>query len=257
MTRFPRLFLVALAVLAVGLACLPAEAGQPGGRAGGRAGGFGGMGMMGGIGGLNLVMVASNEQVQAKLELTDAQKEAIAEIAKGARGGGRGARLGPDATAEERAAARAERAKAQAATEEKIKAAVGDKAAKLVLIAAGVALQAGPRALADEGVAKAVGVAEASQKKVLEIVQASLKKNMAVFQELRDSGADQEAIQAKMKELQTALNAEISEVLTAKEKESVKAAVDAAADIKIAPRGGRGGRGGGRAGGAAPPATTQ
>jgi len=249
MTRFPRLFLVALAVLAVGLACLPAEAGQPGGRAGGRAGGFGGMGMMGGMGGLNLVMVASNAQVQAKLELTDAQKEAIAEIAKGARGAGRGARLGPDATAEERAAARAERAKAQAAVGEKIKAAVGDKAAQLVLIAAGLALQPGPSALGNAEVAKAVGLSAETQAKVAAAVEASGKEMMAALEPLR--GGERAAITEKMAELRKATNTKIAGLLSAEDKEKVEKARKAAEGITM------GGRRGGRAGGAEPPATTQ
>jgi hypothetical protein len=257
MTRFPRLFLVALAVLAVGLACLPAEAGQPGGRAGGRAGGFAGMGMMGGMGGLNLLMVAQNAQVQEKCGLTDAQKEAVAEIAKGARGAGRGAgrgaRLGPDATAEERAAARAERAKAQAALEEKIKKALGDKAACVVLTAAGLALQPGPSALGNAEVAKAVGLSPETQAKVAEVVQASNKETMAAMQEMRDSGTERGVITEKLAASRKVTNTKIFALLSAEDKEKVEKARKAAEGITLGGR--RGGGRGGRTGGAAPGAT--
>ena len=249
MTRFPRLFLFALALLAVGLACIPAEAaGQPGGPRGGPFGGMRG-GPFGG--GLNLGMVASNAQAQEKLALTDAQKEAAAAAIKASRPDGRGGMPNfQDMTQEERDKAMKEmvaaRQKRQEDLAKALKEALGaEKFAKLELLAAGVALRAGPRGLADAAVAKVVGISDDSQKKVAQLVEASNKKTRELFQ----GGGDPEEVQGKIKELTTALNKEISGALTAEEKEKVKAAVDAAADIKIE-FGRRGGGGGGTQGGA-------
>lgn len=253
MTRVPRLFLFALALLAVGLVCVAVEAaGERGGARGMFGGGMFGRGGFGG--GLNLGMVASNAQAQEKLALTDAQKEAVAAAVKasaGERGRGGFPEGFREMSEEEQGKVlkdmEAARQKRQDALAKALKEALGEeKLAKLELLAAGVALQPGPRALSDAAVAKAVGVSEASQKKVAEIVEASGKEMMAAFQELRDSGGDREAMQAKMKELQTGLNKKISGALTEEEREKVKAAVAAAADIKMEfGRGGRRGRGGG------------
>jgi len=259
MTRFPRLFLFALAVLAMGLACLPADAAQPGGPPGG--GFFAGRGGMGGFGGgLNLGMVASNAQAQEKLALTDAEKEAVAAAVKASRGPRGGMPEGfRDMSEEEQGKVMKEmaaaRQKAQEALAKALKEALGpEKFAKLGLLAAGVALQLGPGALANAEVAEAVGVSKKSQTKVAELVEASFKDMRGLFAGMRD---DPEGTRGKITEARTALNKQISAVLTAEEKEKVKAVVDAAADIKIeSGRRGGGGRGA-RGGGQAPPPPPQ
>jgi Spy/CpxP family protein refolding chaperone len=255
MSRLPRPLVLALGALTLALMCAPADAQQAGGaRPGGRRPfGGGGFGMMGG--GLNLTMVATNAQAQEKAGLTDAEKEAVGKLAEEARAARRGTRQGgrrnfQDMTQEEIAKAmeemRAARVKADQEFLAKLKTAVGDeKCKKLVQIAAGVALRpAGPSALRNKELSDAVGVSAESQAKVVKIVEASTEKMRGAFQ----PGGDRGAMQARIAEVRAAINKEIGEVLTDKEKEAVKAAVAAAEGVEI--MGGR--RGGGRRGGGGP-----
>ena len=184
MSRCVRLCFLAVAVLATAAICLAAEGQRQGGRRGPGRGSFMGMGR-----GVTLIALASNEQVQAKLDIKG-QAEAIGKLAEEGRAQrGRGFPEGfRDMTPEQREKAlkgvREARETARKNQDAKLKALLGKaKYNRLVEIRAGLVLQqTGPTAVLDPSIAALLKLTDEDKQKIQKVIEKYNADRMKLFE---------------------------------------------------------------------------
>lgn len=177
----------------------------------------------GGRGGMNFPVgyrqIASNENVQGELKLSDDQKSkltALNEEARGNRGGGN--RLGRDASDAERAAARAEQLKRTQEENKKVEAILNaDQNKRIKELALWVR---GPAGLGDEETAKELNLTQAQKDQLTTINEAVGSRMRDVFQ---NNQGDFQKIGEESAKIRTSAEPEYLGVLTAEQKTKYEA----------------------------------
>lgn len=205
-----------LSTAVVAVACLSIAFAQGGGgQGGGQRGGQGGFGQRGmGMGMQGGPQILARQDVQAELKLTDSQKSQIqalleANRPQGGFGGGRGGGGGGQGFDPE--ALRAQRERMEAEVQKILTPEQYKRYRELNL-----QLQ-GPRALGQPEVAKEVGLSEAQQNQIRQLIQAEQETMRSMFQG-GGGGGDFQAMREQMQAMRAETDRKILAVLNAEQK---------------------------------------
>lgn len=218
---------VALAVV-VAMAQLAEAQRDEGGRGRGR-GGSGGRGFP-----ISSVRLATADEVQAALKLTDVQKDQVEEINDQLRDDVRGIFQGGGGFEEMQ--------KLNQEASAKLAAALDETQNKRLM---GILVQVnGPNALAEPAVSKELNVTEEQQTKLADIRQSGMESFRDAFQEMQDQDVSREEMRAKFDELRAETDKKLLAVLTSEQQAQLEALKGEPVEIDMSQFRGRGGGGG-------------